>query len=294
MVSKNSLEIIGKFKINDFNFSEHTTYRLGGKADYAYAPKTPGGAVAVYDYFKENKIPFVILGNGSNVLVSDKGYRGGVICTYCLSGIRQTGENKLYCRAGTKVGTLMKYCADNCLGGLEYLAGIPATIGGIVYMNGGAGGKYIADNVLKVKLYDGKVHNFSNKYCNFAYKYSTMQDINALILGVELAVYPLNGQIVKDNIKNALLKRSGLPVGASCGCVFKNADGCSAGKIIDEAGLKGLSFGGAEVSEKHANFIISTSSSSYDVLTLIKELKRLVLERTGVALEEEVVYIGDF
>lgn len=277
----------------NFNFSLNTTYGCGGSADIAYFPESIRQAEAVYNYLTANKIKFVTLGNGSNVLASGKRFDGAVICTKGLKGIYRYG-NSIFCRAGTKVGALLKYCIDNGLSGLEHLAGIPATMGGLVYMNGGAGGKYICDNVISVKLFDGKIRNFSNEQCNFGYKYSTMRDINSLILGVRLEVKPENSEIVRKNVGGFLEKRKWHPKGKSCGCVFKNPDGLSAGKLIDEAGLKGFNIGGAEVSREHANFILNNGARPEDIYSLIKEVKRIVNERTGIMLEEEVVYIGDF
>lgn len=294
MIENNNPEIAESALQTPFVFAEHTTYRCGGAAKLAFMPATVSSAVAVYDYLANEKIPFVVLGNGSNVLVSDSGFDGAVVCTKGLTGMYRTSADKIFCRAGTTVGKLLKYCTDNGFGGLEYLAGIPATCGGLAYMNGGAAGKYVADNIVTVKLYDGKIRNFSREMCNFSYKYSTMQDINGLILGVEFKICIKPRDEIKKNIAEVIASRSKLPKGASCGCVFKNPAGCSAGKIIDEAGLKGLSVGGASVSRDHANFIINAGSSSRDVRALIEEVRRRVAERTGIKLEEEVVYIGDF
>ena len=281
-------------KINDFSFAKNTTYACGGNAEIAYYPDTIKQATAVYDYLTKTGKNFVVLGNGSNVLASDKNFDGEVLCTKHLKGISQTGPNTIFCFAGTTVAQLMKYCVDYGFGGLEYLAGIPATIGGIAFMNGGAGGLYICDNVVNVMLYNGVIRNFSNKKCNFGYKYSIMRDINSLILGVELRIYPRNSEKVRENISTYLNYRKFHPKGASCGCVFKNVGSISAGKIIDDCGLKGLTCGGAVVSSEHANFLINNGGSAADVYELISTVKNRVFERTGIKLEEEVVYIGDF
>lgn len=281
-------------KVTDFYFSKNTTYGLGGRANVAYYPKTITQAVAVFDYLKASGQNFITLGNGSNVLASDKNYDGAVIVTKQLSGIYRTGNNTFFCRAGTTVSSLLKYCKANGFGGLEYIAGIPATIGGLVYMNGGAGGKYVASNIVKVKFYDGKMHVFSNKNCCFGNKYSTMRDINCLILGAEFSFEPKSSEDIQCDIDTFLKRRSFHPKGKSCGCVFKNTGVVSVGKLIDEIGLKGLSIGGAIVSQEHANFIINRGGSSADVYRLIREVKQRVFEKTGILLEDEVVYIGEF
>ncbi len=286
------LECIPK-EVN-FSFAENTTYGSGGTAEIAYFPKYIRQVAFVYNYLVREKINFVILGNGSNILASDKNYDGAVISTKRFGGVFRLGTNRIFCRSGTKVSALLKYCAERGLSGLEYLAGIPASVGGLVYMNGGAGGKVIAQDVVNVKLFDGKIRDFSNNSCQFGHKYSIMRDINGVILGTTLQVEPEKREKVRENIAEFLEKRSLQPKGKSCGCVFKNAGALGAGKIIDEAGLKGLSVGNAKVSSEHANFIINHGENSADVYALVKEVKRRVFERTGIVLEEEVVYIGDF
>ncbi len=281
-------------KEDNFSFTENTTYRCGGNARVAYFPETEEQAVAVYDYVADNKIDFVTLGNGSNVLASDKFFDGAVISTKNFTGIKRTDRGTIVCLAGTTVGSILSFCITNGFGGLEYLAGIPATIGGLAYMNGGADEKYIERNVVNVRLYDGKISELSNKNCHFGHKYSTMRDINGLILSVELKITQKSSEEIIDDIKRRVRQRGSLPTGASCGCVFKNPNNTSAGKLIDEAGLKGLKLGGAAVSERHANFIINYGNRASDVRKLIEEVRRKVFERTGIFLEEEVIYIGDF
>lgn len=294
MIKNNRVNIVKSIrKQSDFSFSKNTTYGCGGNARIAYYPESIRQATSLFDYLKDSATPFIVLGNGSNVLASDSGYDGAVISTKNLKGVYITGKT-IYCRAGTKVSQLMKFCIENGAGGLEYLAGIPATLGGLALMNGGADSKYICSNIVSVKFYDGKMRKILNKNCNFGNKYSIMRDINGVILGTTLQVEPEKREKVRENIAEFLEKRSLQPKGKSCGCVFKNAGALGAGKIIDEAGLKGLSVGNAKVSSEHANFIINHGENSADVYALVKEVKRRVFERTGIVLEEEVVYIGDF
>ena len=281
-------------KINGFSFAKNTTYGCGGNAEIAYFPDSIKQAEVVYDYLSQSCKNFVILGNGSNVLASDKDFDGAVLSTKKIVGITKTSSNTIFCHAGTKVSELMKFCVDNELSGLEYLAGIPATVGGLALMNGGAGGLYIGENIKNVLLYNGTICEFSNKKCKFGYKYSIMRDINALILGVELKVDPQNSENVRNRISMYLDRRKFHPKGPSCGCVFKNVGKLSAGKIIDDCGLKGLKYGGACVSVDHANFLINNGGCASDVYNLIGAIKNKVFERTGIMLEEEVVYIGDF
>lgn len=280
--------------VSPFRFSENTTYGLGGNAIAAYLPKTPYEAKVAYDRLTVNRIPFKILGNGSNVLVSDKGFDGAVISTKKLKGIIRLADNKLLCLAGTKVGELLAYCKTHGLGGLEYLYGIPATVGGAAYMNAGVSGFCIGNDIESVRVYDGKVRVLSRENCKFAYRHSTMRDINAAILSIIVNVRPISGTEIDERITYFKERREHLPKGRSCGCVFKNPPGVSAGYLIENAGLKGFRVGGAFVSDKHASFIINDGGTAADVKKLIGYIKVKVFEKFGVLLEEEVVYIGEF
>ncbi|MDE5943529.1 MAG: UDP-N-acetylmuramate dehydrogenase, partial [Clostridia bacterium] len=259
-----------------------------------YYPETLEQAAAVYDFFKQSGKKYVTVGNGSNILAADSGFDGEVIDTKNLRKIERVSQNSFLCYAGTTVARILQYCKTHGFGGLEYLVGIPASLGGLVYMNGGAGGKYICENVKSVLIYDGEFKTLTNKSCLFGNKHSIMRDIDCLILAAELNFTPKSSDEIAADTEYYLKKRRIQPIGKSCGCVFKNSGDLSAGKLIDEAGLKGLSIGGATVSRDHANFIINTGTSSSDVYKLIQEVKRRVLEKTGILLEEEVVYIGDF
>lgn len=277
----------------NFDFSKHTTYGLGGRAEIAYYPKNFEEIQAVIDYLKQINKKFFILGAGSNILASDKYFNGAVISTKNFNRI-EIKDNAIICGSGVKVAEFLKFCIKFCAVGYEYLAGIPATLGGIVYMNGGIPQRHIGDDIISVCLYDGKIREILQKDCNFGNKYSTMRDINACILQIELPYIKSDSKIIRQNISKYLLSRKNQPKGKSCGCVFKNGLNYSAGKLIDECGLKGLSVGRAHVSKIHANFIINNGDSAQDVFNLISLVKRKVYERTKILLEEEVVYIGEF
>ena len=280
--------------VSPFKFSENTTYGLGGNAIAAYMPKTVYEAKIAFDRLTSNGIPFEILGNGSNVLVSDKGISGAVICTKSLRGIVRLDKNRLLCLAGTKVAELLAYCKKHSLGGLEYLHGIPASLGGAAFMNAGVSGAAIGGNVESVRIYDGKSRILTREMCNFAYRHSTMRDIKALILSIIVNVCDSSIEEIDERLKYYKQRRSHLPKGKSCGCVFKNPVKVSAGYLIDNAGLKGFRVGGAYVSERHASFIINDGGSADDVKALIEIVKSKVFEKFGILLNEEVVYIGEF
>lgn len=278
--------------------AQNTTYGLGGEAE-AYFPSSIAAAKAVCGYLSSRGSKIFYLGCGSNVLASDSGYDGGVICTRRLKGIVRAGDGEIFCLAGTTVAQILNYCVQNGLGGLEYLAGIPATIGGIVAMNGGAGGRYICQNVVSVKIFDGKTRTLSNKNCNFEYKQSTMRNINALILAIRLSVFDDLPNNVALRISEYMQRRVKLPKGRSCGCVFKNVrlkDGSlmSAGALIQRCGLAGFGHEKAFVSAEHCNFIINNGYSASTVRAVIDDVKEIVFKKLGVMLEEEVVYCGKF
>ena len=277
----------------DFNLSRHTTYGLGGSAEIAYFPKNSDEVKTVIDYLRQTGKKYFILGGGSNILASDKYFAGAVVSTQNLNGIKLNGDS-IICDSGVKVAEFLKFCIKYGAVGYEYLAGIPATLGGIAYMNGGIPQRHIGDDILNVCIYDGEIRILLQKDCKFGNKYSTMRDINACILQIELPYRHANSEIVRQNIKKFLSLRRSQPKGRSCGCVFKNSANYSAGKLIDGCGLKGLSIGKARVSKSHANFIISDGDSAQDVFDLIKLVKSKVYEKTKILLEEEVVYIGEF
>lgn len=277
----------------NFAFSRYTTFGLGGRAEIAYLPKNFEEVQAIINYLNHIGKNYVILGNGSNILASDKYFNGAVVNTKKLNSIEIKDES-IFCGSGVKVSEFLKYCIKYGVSGFEYLAGIPATLGGITYMNGGVPQRHISDDIINVWIYDGKIRKLTNQNCNFGNKYSTMRDINACILQIELPFVRTESQIVRQNIINYLLSRNNQPKGRSCGCVFKNGANYSAGKLIDECGLKGFSVGKAQISHKHANFIMNNGDSAQDVYDLISLIKKKVYEKTRILLEEEVVYIGEF
>lgn len=294
MHNVNLKKLAGLTRTDNFDLSKNTTYGLGGACRAAFFPKTEEEAVKVFDELTRSSEKFFVLGKGSNVLAADSFYDGYAICTSKLKGIYLTGEDRLTCLCGTTVLELMNFCRKNGFSGLEFLAGIPASVGGLTFMNGGSGGKYISDVCQSVTVFDEKMRVLSQKSCDFSYKHSIMRDINCLILSATFYVEKSTPAEVSKNIGNYLHARLNLPHGKSCGCVFKNPEGLSAGKLIEDCGLKGFKIGGARVSAEHANFIINCGGSADNVFRTINFVKEKVYEKFGVLLDEEVVYIGDF
>lgn len=277
----------------NFQFKKYTTYGLGGVAKIAFFPKSESECAEIYDFVQENYSRYVILGNGSNVLASSEFFDGAIISTRQFDKINKL-DKVLYCESGVTVKRLLDYCIEEGLSGIEYLAGIPASIGGLAYMNAGTFNKHISENIINVRLYDGKFRDLANKNCNFGNKYSIMRDTNALILNIGLELAKSDSKKVQANVEHYLNLRRTQPKGKSCGCIFKNPQGCSAGKLIDDCGLKGFSIGGAKVSVNHANFIINDGATPEEVYSLISVIKRKVYNRFSILLQEEVIYIGEF
>lgn len=274
--------------------SEITTYGLGGYADECYFPKTPYQAKLVYGALKDDGSKIAVLGNGSNVLASDKGFDGSIICMREMRGIIRLNKTRICCLAGTRISSILNYCKKNGLSGIEFMCGIPASIGGAAFMNAGIGNYSISQNIVNIDYFGDFCGKLGVKQCNFEYRQSTMRSINGLILSVTLKLSSAEPGEIEEKINYFKSKRAHLPKGKSCGCVFKNGVNYSSGELIDKVGLKGMKSGGAYISPEHANFIINGGGSSEDVKRLVELAKRRVLLEFGVELQEEVVYIGEF
>lgn len=279
----------------NFSFAEHTTIGVGGSAAFCVMPKNTDAAVGAVRLLKREGVPYLLLGAGSNVLASDKGFSGAVVSTALMNGLCFSGE-KIYAECGVKLQSLLRRMADEGVGGLSFMAGIPASIGGAVYMNAGTAEGHIGECVTSVTVLteDGSIRELSADACDFQYKDTLFMRENMFILRVGLAgVFQCRVRILTD-IADVLTARRRLPAGKSMGCVFKNPKGRSAGALIEECGLKGTRLGGAVVSDKHANFVINDKNAcADDVRALIRLIKDTVFAETGILLQEEIEYIGD-
>lgn len=279
--------------------SDYTSLRIGGKADAFLLPSTEGGLVAVISFLNDEGIPFCVIGNGTNLLVSDEGFRGVLISTRHIRSVTVNGtEVKAAC--GTPISVLERHLADHSLGGLEPLYGIPGTVGGAVYMNAGAYGTEIADRVNMVSVIhtaDGQCGVLQKKDCRFGYRQSAfMQSRETAILSVELSLERRREAEVRESMRRYLSIRmekqpTALP---SAGSAFKRPDGFYAAKLIEEAGLSGLRVGGAAVSVKHTGFIVNLGdATARDVRLLMRQIKDTVASRFGVCLTSEIEYIDE-
>ena len=272
-----------------FDFARHSTIACGGKARQAFYPQTEEALCALSARYGRQAW---ILGNLSNVLPMDEDTDKTVISTKKLSAIRRVADG-VYVEAGVISGKLLRFMQDTGCGGVEFLAGIPCTLGGIFFMNGGAGGQYIAQWLNSVRIYrNGHILDLPVKECGYAYKQSVFMQTNDVILGGTLRLRQSTPQAVKTEIKGWLDKRAHLPKGNSMGCVFKNPPQYAAGELIERAGLKGTRVGGAIVSTEHANFILNERhATAREICTLIEQVKDKVYQCCGIVLEEEIRYL---
>ena len=275
---------------------KHTTYRIGGPADLMIFPKSKQDLIKVIKIINENKLQLTILGSGSNVLVSDDGIRGAVISLKNSLKQIEVSDNILYAECGTMLGTIVKHAVRNNLIGLENLNGVPGTLGGALIMNAGAWGGEISENLMHVELINSKseIKKIYKKDLNFSYRQSSFNK-DDILLSAKFNLKKADKDIIKENLIEAQSgRKKSQPLNKrSAGSVFKNPKDNSAGKLLDELGLKGFSIGDAKISEKHANFFINDgNASSTDMLMLIKKAHQKVKERFNVNLSLEVRLMG--
>lgn len=279
------------------SMKKHTTFRIGGNADYFLLPETPTELSAALKICSENNIPYFILGNGSNILVSDRGIEGAVISTEKMNAVKLCEDDTIYAQAGAKLSKTSAFAADNSLSGFETLSGIPGTVGGAVFMNAGAYGGEIKDIIREVYAVDsdGNEKIFSNEECLFGYRQSVFSSGKYIITGAKFGLVRKSKDEIIEQMKDyAERRREKQPLSyPSAGSTFKRPDGYFAGKLIQDSGLCGYCIGGAAVSEKHCGFVINTGNATCeDVVNLIEHIKKCVYENFGVALHEEICVIG--
>jgi len=282
----------------DEPLAKHTTWKIGGPADFLVEPGSVLEFTDVIHFLVQNSINYRVIGNGSNILVLDKGFRGVIIKTKKLKVISFQKDGEVYVEAGVLLPALALKAANLGYGGLEELSGIPGTIGGAVRQNAGANGKEIKQLILKVEAVDESGHQkkFSAEECSFNYRSSRFKDENLWIVSANLKLNRADPNKVLQKIKEFKQKRKeAQPIEyPNAGSVFKNPESLPAWKLIKEAGAQGLKKGGAVVSEKHANFIVNTGNATAgDVLYLINKIQEMVWQRFSVKLMLEVEVIGE-
>lgn len=277
----------------------HTTFRVGGKADAFLSVRSEEQLRKAVLLCKEYDVPFLILGNGSNLLVSDDGYRGMVILVgKDMSDITVDG-NTIIAMAGATLGSVSQTAAKNFLGGMEFASGIPGTIGGAIVMNAGAYDgemKMIVEEV-RVLTQDGEILTLSNEELEFGYRTSRVKKEKLIVLSVKLLLQPQKQELIYEKMNDfAARRREKQPLEfPSAGSTFKRPEGMFAGKLIMDAGLRGYSVGDAQVSEKHCGFVINKgNATAKEIHKLIYDVQEKVKESFEVTLEPEVIFIGDF
>ncbi len=279
--------------------SRHTTFRTGGPASLFLRPEDEMAVLSVVKFLRSNECPFFILGNGSNLLVSDKGYDGVVISLENLNDVHIEGDTTIVAEAGVLNSAIASLARDRSLAGFEFAAGIPGTIGGAMIMNAGAYGGEMKDIVESVRVItpDGVVAIISGSDCDFGYRTSALKRDGFVVTSARLVLVKGDQTAIAEGMKELALKRKEKqPLEyPSAGSTFKRPEGYFAGKLIEDAGLRGFTVGGAQVSEKHCGFVINKeNATSTDIYNLIVEVKKRVLESSGVTLEPEVIMLGDF
>lgn len=296
---QNLSDIIGKDSIYEQELMKnHTSFRVGGPVDYFLVPKNEKEAVALLRLFCEENEPYFVVGRGSNLLVSDDGYRGTVISLDSeFSDINIEGTS-IYALAGAPLIKIASMALNNSLTGMEFASGIPGTLGGGITMNAGAYGGELKDIVEYVRLFDKKSGDVVAKSCeemDFSYRHSIVSSGDYVVLGAKLNLEQGDFDEVKktmDELKEKRVSKQPLEY-PSAGSTFKRPEGFFAGKLIEDSGLRGYRVGGAQVSEKHCGFVINReNATASDIVNLIRDVQNKVYEKFNVMLETEVCLLG--
>jgi UDP-N-acetylmuramate dehydrogenase len=298
-------EYINKFnQINDLIVKEnvplkkYTTFEVGGPADLFLVPKNGKALKRLTKIIKKNNSNYFVLGKGSNIIVGDKGYRGIIIYTGQLNDI-QVLDNKIVAQSGATLKELSDIALENSLTGIEFACGIPGSLGGAVFMNAGAYGGEM-NNIIKTATAvnnKGKEVTFKNEELNLSYRNSIFQDNDYIILKAVIQLKKGNQQEIKKQVDTLNKKREQKqPLEyPSAGSSFKRPEGYYTGPLIEKANMKGYQIGGAQVSKKHAGFIINKdNATAEDIVNLIKKIQEEVYKISGVELEPEPKFLGEF
>ncbi len=283
--------------LQNADMRQYTTLKLGGTADWLAFPRSAAEIAELFAEAGAAGLPVTVIGHGSNVLVLDGGIRGLVIrIDKNMKNIRREG-NRLTAAAGAMLGAVAGFAAENGLTGLEFASGIPGTVGGAVTMNAGAYGGEMKDVVVRVDgiLPNGTEMSLSGEEMRFGYRRSAVKDLNLIVTEVTMELAEGDPAAIRakmSELNRQRAEKQPLDV-PSAGSTFKRPEGFYAAALIDQCGLKGYSVGGAQVSMKHAGFLVNSGDSSRDYLELVRTVRRIVRERAGVELETEIRIIGE-
>lgn len=287
----------------DEPMSKHTSFKIGGNADIFINVKSVEKLKSILDYANDNKINVTIIGNGSNILVKDNGIRGIVIkLDFNKISIERVDDDKhvkVIVEAGVLLGLLAQRLANECISGFEFAAAIPGTIGGAIRMNAGAYGSEFKDIVIQTKCLDeyGNINVLTNQEQRFSYRHSIFAEEKLIALETELL---LNRDSDSEEIRRKMTeylesRKAKQPLNyPSAGSTFKRGEDFITAKLIDDCGLRGYSVGGAQISEKHAGFVVNTgNATAKDVLELVAYVKQKVFEKFGKKIELEIEVLGE-
>ncbi len=282
----------------DEPMNKHTSFKIGGPVDLMILPNSEEELIDAIDICKKNNLSYMIMGNGSNLLIKDGGIRGVIIKLNENFNEVEVRNDRIYAKAGALLNAISRNALENSLSGFEFATGIPGTLGGALTMNAGAYGGEMKDIVESVRVLDsdGKLKEYSNSEMNFRYRGSRVGDENLVVISAVLKLIPAKKEDIKATIDDLTHRRtSKQPLEyPSGGSTFKRPEGYFAGKLIEDSGLRGLRYGGAQVSKKHCGFIINTGGAScMDVITLIGIIKKTVKDNYDVELEREIKLIGE-
>lgn len=277
--------------------SNYSHTKTGGPADLLFFPASIKETTAVVNWTRENNHPLTILGNASNLIVRDGGIRGVTVILTELDNVT-VEKNKMVVESGAPIIDVSQIAYEHELTGLEFACGIPGSTGGAVYMNAGAYEGEVKDVIEKVTILtlDGEIYEASNEDMEFSYRQSILQKNDDIVLDVTFALKKGNKEKIKERMDElTFLRTSKQPLEyPSCGSVFKRPTGHFTGKLIQDAGLQGLTWGGAQISTKHAGFIVNIDgATATDYIELIAHIQEVILDKYDVELEREVRIIGE-
>ena len=299
-IRKMFCDLLGEDRVfTEEAMSQHTTFKIGGPADYFLMPDKGEDVGRVIKICKEKEIPYFILGNGSNLLVGDGGYRGAVIQIYRnMSSVTVEG-NEITAQAGALLSAVAAAAKNASLTGFEFAGGIPGTIGGAVVMNAGAYGGEMKDVLTEVTVMnaEGDIFTLPTEELELGYRTSIIKTAGYIVLEAKIRLKEGDPEVIRETMKDLTIRRTTKqPLEyPSAGSTFKRPEGYFAGKLIMDSGLAGYQVGGAQVSEKHCGFVINAGdATARDVRTLMDNARDIVYKKYGVTLEPEVKFLGEF
>lgn len=278
------------------SLKKHTTFKVGGDAKFIAMPESADEVVKLLRFLKKEDIKYYILGRGSNVIFRDEGFDGVIIKTANMQNIEFIDDETVYAQSGAVLNVLCKTLQEKSLAGLEFCYGIPGNVGGGLYMNAGAYGGEISSAVVEVEYIDENctLQKIKVQDCNFAYRHSVFQEKNWFITGCTFKLNKSDKDEILAFMEDIMQRRiAKQPLDKpSAGSSFKRPVGYFAAALIEQCGLKGCSVGDAQVSEKHSGFIVNTGNATCkDIVALAEYVEKVVLEKTGVTIEKEMIIV---